>query len=88
MRFAALVVLVVAGLGCSPTTLAGPCRTDCDCTLGTAPIKCPGEWFCNANFTCEYQCRDLCGASAVSDAGCPTGQSCSGTLCSGRVLCH
>ena len=87
VMLAALDVFPGGGGCCRPSTTAGPCQATCDCnnTLA-APIKCPGEWTCNAAKTCEYQCRETCGPSAT-DGGCPGSQACNGTLCSERSSC-
>ena len=85
---AAILLLDVfpgGGCSCTPTsTLGGPCQTSCDCKATTAPIKCPGQWACNAKLTCEYSCTDPCSA----DGGCATaGQTCVGDFCKTALQC-
>lgn len=66
--------------GCGqPSTIAGPCKTVCDCNANmNAPIRCPGQWDCNADKQCEYTCRDTC----LDDGGCRIeGETCSGVVC-------
>lgn len=81
-----LLLLCLAAAGCGPTTLAGPCQATCDCPVMNAPIRCPGEWVCNAQKRCEYQCQDACGSGL--DAGCASGKSCNGAICSERATCR
>lgn len=73
--------------GCAPATTAGPCQTICDCDATmAAPVRCPGEWACNAEKLCEYSCRDLC----TEDGGCTdAAQTCNGTVClTPRTTCN
>jgi hypothetical protein len=70
---------------CGPSTLGGACSTTCDCPVLNAPIRCPGEWTCNASQRCEYVCRDVCGAGL--DAGCASPLVCTGAICSARSTC-
>ncbi|MDP3499772.1 MAG: hypothetical protein Q8S33_05545 [Myxococcales bacterium] len=86
MRTLLLLVCALA-FGCSPSTLAGPCSVTCDCPVMNAPIRCPGEWSCNAQKTCEYTCKDPCG-SGSGDGGCATGDVCNGSICSARSTCR
>lgn len=77
-----LICFLLALSGCGAGT---PCKTACDCTATTAPIKCAGEWGCNASSTCEYTCKNACDNSGVST--CKVDDECNGTLCSARKAC-
>lgn len=69
-----------------PSTLAGPCQTTCDCDpTMNAPIRCPGQWECNADQRCEYSCGDDC----LEDGGCAdTKKTCTGVACvTSRATC-
>ena len=81
-RFFLLVVLLA---GCGDPKLGGPCKGSCDCTSTVAPVKCTGEWVCNASSTCEYTCKSPCDSSGVSTCG--ADETCNGVLCSSRVTC-
>lgn len=74
------LLLALGGCGGLP-----PCKTACDCTSTTAPIKCPGEWGCNASSACEYTCKNTCDSSGVST--CSVDDECNGTICSARKAC-
>lgn len=66
--------------GCGqPSTIAGPCNSICDCSATmNAPIRCPGQWACNADKLCEYSCGDDC----LEDGGCADGaKTCNGVIC-------
>lgn len=73
------------GCGCTPSTLAGPCQTTCDCDANmNAPIRCPGRWECNPQKTCQYSCFETC----TEDGGCATaGKTCSDSFCKEAVSC-
>lgn len=70
--------VLISASGCGPQT----CKTSCDCTETTAPLKCPGEWTCGAAGTCEYACRAPCEQQPYT---CAEGQSCNGSICSSRT---
>lgn len=74
------------GSACN-ATLAGPCQSSCDCAQLNAPIRCPGEWGCNAQKTCEYTCKTTCGSGSGTDAGCPGTETCNGSICTTRAGC-
>lgn len=85
------LVLAVASLclvlwSCN-ATLGGPCQATCDCPALNAPIRCPGEWGCNAQKTCEYTCKTICGSGSGTDAGCAAGETCNGAICTARSTC-
>jgi hypothetical protein len=71
---------------CGPANLGGPCNTTCDCKLTTAPVKCPGEWICNAQSTCEYTCKNPCETGGVYT--CSASDDCNGSICSSRLGCR
>ena len=78
---ALLVSLGLVIAACGTSTIGRPCTeaagTGCHCNTDPAPIKCPGDWICNAQKRCEYTCAPTC-----EDGGCPTTQyTCSGSLC-------
>lgn len=73
-------------LSCGPATLGGPCQATCDCKEKNAPIRCPGEWVCNAAQTCEYTCKNTCEAGGVYT--CSSGDDCNGSICSSRLGCR
>ena len=77
--------LLAALMSCGPATLGGPCQTTCDCKLTTAPVKCPGEWVCNAQSTCEYTCKNTCQLGGVYT--CSSNDDCNGSICSSRLGC-
>jgi hypothetical protein len=79
------LLLLLASLSCGSPTLGGPCQSHCDCTATTAPIKCPGEWVCNVDKRCEYQCKDTCDTSTVFT--CPADSDCLKSICSQRKAC-
>ncbi len=89
--FGALVLLLdvfpgnCGGCGASPT-IAGPCQTSCDCDPNmAAPIRCPGEWACNADRRCEYSCGEVC----ADDGGCSTAErTCDGVICKAARTCQ
>ncbi|MBM4380024.1 MAG: hypothetical protein FJ086_12125 [Deltaproteobacteria bacterium] len=74
---AAVLLLLSALSGCES---AVRCSTPCDCTEKTAPVKCPGEWTCQAG-TCAYECRSPCTELPYT---CGANQSCNGSICSDR----
>ena len=85
---AAVLLLDVfpGGCSCRPSTTAGPCMSTCDCNANmNAPIRCPGQWACNPQKTCEYSCFDTC----TADRGCATaGETCmDGAFCRAPVAC-
>lgn len=85
---AAVLLLDVfpGGCSCRPSTTAGPCMSTCDCNANmNAPIRCPGQWACNPQKTCEYSCFDTC----TADGGCATaGETCmDGAFCRAPVAC-
>jgi hypothetical protein len=82
----ALIVVLLALWGCGNPALDGPCQATCDCSLTSAPLKCVGEWVCNANKTCEYQCKNTCEAGTVFT--CRAEEECNGSFCSERKACH
>ncbi|MBK7862111.1 MAG: hypothetical protein IPJ65_26550 [Archangiaceae bacterium] len=79
-------LLLLFFFSCGSPTLGGRCDTACDCTLTTAPIKCVGEWVCNVNKTCEYQCKDTCQTGTVFT--CRAEEECNGSICSERKACR
>jgi hypothetical protein len=80
-------LLAVAALllaGCAPSTIAGPCRSTCDCQVLNAPVKCPGRWACNTDKACEYSCFDTCEA----DGGCADPEkTCIDSFCKAGFTC-
>jgi len=83
IRTSLLLGFLLALSGCGA---GAPCQSACDCTATTAPIKCPGEWGCNASNTCEYSCKNLCDPNGVST--CRVDEECLGTFCSARKACQ
>jgi hypothetical protein len=81
-----VLILLVTGTACGPANLGGPCNTTCDCKLTTAPVKCPGEWICNAQSTCEYTCKNTCQTGGVYT--CSASDDCNGSICSSRLGCR
>ena len=87
MKALVILVLAVAQLSCGGNPkLGGPCQATCDCTSTTAGSKCLGEWICNEQKTCEYECKSNCSNSAPST--CRDGEECNGTICTSRVSCR
>jgi hypothetical protein len=82
----ALVLIGFLLASCGDPKLGGPCKSHCDCTATLAPIKCAGEWACNAQSTCEYSCKNPCGGGGVST--CPADETCNGQLCSLKTGCR
>jgi hypothetical protein len=83
------LVLAVGWLsGCDSVDrpeLGGPCAQTCDCApTDTAPLRCPGEWVCNPERTCEYVCKTPC---ATLPYTCAADESCDGNICSERTNC-
>jgi hypothetical protein len=73
-------------VSCGPANLGGLCQKTCDCKpSATAPLKCPGEWVCNAQSTCEYTCKNTCQIGGVYT--CSSGDDCNGSICSSRLGC-
>ena len=65
---------------------AQSCETTCDCTQTDAPMRCPGEWVCNADKLCEYSCKGQCSEFPYT---CRSEETCNGTFCSERAqLCE
>ena len=85
MKRLLLSLSAVLFFSCGPATLAGPCKARCDCPQLNAPIKCPGEWACNAQLTCEYTCKNTCDLGGVYT--CSSSDDCNGSICSSRVGC-
>ena len=81
--FLCLSILALGGCGASHPELDGPCQATCDCTQDHAPIKCPGEWTCNAQKTCEYVCRPSCEGAVYT---CPDGTDCQNGICTERAV--
>ena len=79
------VVLLAMVCGCSPSTnFGGTCETPCDCEQTYAPVRCIGEWICNAEKTCEYECKAPCVAPPYT---CASDETCNGSFCSERGSC-
>lgn len=72
-------------MGCG-SQVGGPCQTDCDCRLTTAPVKCPGEWVCGPQKVCEYECKNPCEPGGVYT--CRDGEDCNGSICSQKLACQ
>lgn len=62
MRWLALALF----LSCAPSTIGPPCTGVCSCQGLNAPVRCPGQWQCNADKLCEYSCSEPC----LGDGGC------------------
>lgn len=77
-----LAAVMWVGCGSSKPELDGACQSDCDCKRTDAPLRCPGEWLCNADRLCEYTCEDPCGGQVST---CPADTECNGTVCSART---
>jgi len=84
-RLLPLLVVLSSVVACAPATLGGPCQKTCDCPNLGAPIRCPGEWGCNADKVCEYTCKGSCDPTGVYT--CRGDEECVGTLCSERKAC-
>ncbi len=84
--FALLIALSWLCLAsCSPFAgLGDPCESGCDCDRADAPVKCVGEWVCNVEKTCEYECKTPCSELPYT---CASGEECNGTICSERGAC-
>jgi hypothetical protein len=83
-RLLLTVAFALGAAACGDPRLDGPCNVTCDCKRTDAPVKCPGEWLCNPQKTCEYSCRPGC-AGPVST--CPSDSDCNGSICSERKSC-
>lgn len=82
--FAALVLAVSVFSACDANPqLDGPCEQTCDCDRTDAPVRCPGEWTCNADKFCEYVCQNPCEGQVYT---CPDGTDCNGSFCSERSV--
>lgn len=76
-------VLLLALSACGPSVLNRACPnqspgTGCNCISDPAPIKCPGDWICNAQQRCEYMCAAPCENGACADQA---NFTCSNSLC-------
>jgi hypothetical protein len=80
-----VLLLLLLSFSCGQSTLGGPCQQTCDCPKLNAPVKCPGEWKCNSNKTCEYECKSTCEAGTVFT--CRAEEDCNGSICSERKAC-
>lgn len=81
---AAVAVLALLSPGCgNSAAMPTACEKTCDCTQTEAPVRCPGEWICNAQKTCEYKCQSACSGDVYT---CPDGTDCNGTFCSERKV--
>ncbi len=86
MKWAWPAAALALFVSCGRSELAGPCQSTCDCTRADAPLKCPGEWVCNAEKTCEYTCQPTCSLGGVYT--CPSSEECNGSICSERKACN
>jgi len=59
-------LIALALVSCAPSTIGPPCTGVCSCANLNAPVKCPGQWQCNADKLCEYSCSEPC----LGDGGC------------------
>lgn len=76
MRWLALALFV----SCAPSTIGPPCANTCSCAGLNAPVKCAGQWQCNADKLCEYSCSGPC----LGDGGCELANE----TCDGSGLCR
>lgn len=85
MRWLALAgVFVLSACNTNPLR-GGACAAKCDCPQNNAPIKCPGEWQCNAEQRCEYRCTQTCEDGGIS--GCRADEECANNRCTMRKGC-
>lgn len=83
VMFCAALAFGLFGCGPARPELGGPCQSTCECDRTDAPMRCAGEWTCNAEKTCEYVCRNACSGQVYT---CPDGTDCNGTFCSERTV--
>lgn len=81
-----LAAAILLAPACGDPKLGGPCQASCDCKETHAPVRCPGEWVCNPQKTCEYSCKSPCGTGAPYT--CRDGEECNGSICSERQACR